>query len=195
MKFKESVLAHKYLDNLEGIEIGASAHNPFGLKNCKYVDKYEDMSTDYKKSEIELCGEALKPDIIAEGNQLPFEDSSLDYVITSHVMEHFYDTIGVFKEWIRVVKDGGYIFTIFPHKERTFDKDKDLTTLQELIERHKENVLLASDKHHTIWTTKKAIEFCDYISKELGNIELVEIQDIDDKVGNGFTFIVRVKKP
>ena len=32
MKFKESALAHRLLDGLEGIEIGGSAHNPFGLK-------------------------------------------------------------------------------------------------------------------------------------------------------------------
>ena len=31
MKFRESAIAHKYLDGLKGIEIGGSAHNPFGL--------------------------------------------------------------------------------------------------------------------------------------------------------------------
>ena len=30
--YPESNLAHKYLDGLEGIEIGWSAHNPFGRK-------------------------------------------------------------------------------------------------------------------------------------------------------------------
>ena len=40
MKFKESALAHKYLDGLKGLEIGASAHNPFGLDtvNDVYLD-------------------------------------------------------------------------------------------------------------------------------------------------------------
>jgi hypothetical protein len=32
MKFREHALAHKFLDGLKGLEIGAAAHNPFGLR-------------------------------------------------------------------------------------------------------------------------------------------------------------------
>jgi SAM-dependent methyltransferase len=189
MKFQESKLAHIYLDGLKGIEIGGSAHNPFGIDGCIFVDKYESLDTEYKQNEKELCDEILIPDIIAEGNALPFDDNSLDYVLTSHVLEHFYDTIGAFKEWIRVVKPGGYIFTIFPHKERTFDKDRDRTKLSELIARHLENNKDDSDHHHTVWITEDARDFCEHL-KDL--VELVEIHDADDKVGNGFTFICKV---
>jgi hypothetical protein len=64
LKFKESLLAHKLLDGLEGIEIGGSAHNPFGLKtrNVDYTDK---MDTVFKQAEIEMCGDALPVDIVA----------------------------------------------------------------------------------------------------------------------------------
>ena len=185
--FPESKLAHKYLDGLLGIEIGPATHNPFNIPNCKFVDKYESLDTEWKMLEQNFSGDVLVPDIIAEGNQLPFEDNSLDYVITSHVMEHFYDTIGVMKEWVRVVRPGGYIVTIFPHKERTFDKDRPRTTLAELIERHKEGVIIAPDKHHTVWVTEDAVEFCNYLG-----LNVVECLDVDDKVGNGFMFIVKV---
>ena len=42
MKFKEHILAHKFLDGLQGLEIGAAAHNPFGLKtrNVAPFDDY-----------------------------------------------------------------------------------------------------------------------------------------------------------
>jgi ubiquinone/menaquinone biosynthesis C-methylase UbiE len=189
LKFKESILAHKYLDGLAGIEIGASAHNPFNILNCKYVDKYESMDTIYKIEEKNLCGEVIIPDIISEGNCLPFEDSSLDYVLTSHVLEHFYDTIGTLKEWIRVVKNKGIIFFVFPHKERTFEIDIERTKLNQLIKRHEENMKLTNDTHHTTWITEDAIELCNYL-----NLKILEVLDVDDKVGNGFTIVLEVEK-
>ena len=39
-------------------------------------------------------------------------------------------------EWLRVVRPGGYVFIIAPHKERIFDKERERTTLQETIDRH-----------------------------------------------------------
>lgn len=189
MKFKESQLAHSYLDGLQGIEIGASAHNPFNISGCKFVDRYESMDTVFKREELKICGEAIVPDFVAPGDALPFEDSSLDYVLTSHVLEHFYDTIGTMKEWIRVVKNNGIIFFVFPHKERTFDKDRDRTPLSELIERHSFGVKNSDDHHHTVWITEDAIEFCKYM-----NLEIIEVLDTDDKVGNGFTVVLRNRK-
>lgn len=132
MKFRESKLAHKYLDGLVGLEIGGSAHNPFGL-NTKNVDYTADLDTVFKQEEIKLCGEALKVDIVAPGDQLPVPDNSQDFVISSHVIEHFFDPIKALKEWLRVVKPGGYIFVIGPHKERTFDKERSRTSLRELL--------------------------------------------------------------
>ena len=51
----ESKLAHQYLDNLIGIEIGGSAHNSFGL-NTINVDRHKSMSTVFKLEEEKLCG-------------------------------------------------------------------------------------------------------------------------------------------
>jgi hypothetical protein len=58
MKFKESQLAHKYLDGLEGLEIGGSAHNSFGL-NTKNIDITDSVDTIYKRDEEEICGEKM----------------------------------------------------------------------------------------------------------------------------------------
>lgn len=54
-KAKENTLAHQLLKVLRGIEIGTSAHNPFGL-NTLNVDYTDDYTTVYKKEEISLCG-------------------------------------------------------------------------------------------------------------------------------------------
>ncbi len=185
-KFPESELAHRLLDGLSGLEIGGSAHNPFGL-HTKNVDYTSDMNTIFKQSEVERVGEALKVDIVAPGDAIPVPDESQDFVISSHVIEHFFDPIRALKEWLRVIRPGGYIFIVAPHKERTFDRARPRTTLQELIDRHASKI---SDpktyEHHSVWITEDLLELCSYL-----NYQIVACQDTDDKVGNGFTVVIQ----
>jgi SAM-dependent methyltransferase len=187
-KFPPSKLANKYLKNLNGLEIGGSAHNPFYLKT-KNVDLSADMNTLFKKEETDLCGEALKVDIEAPGDKLPVPDESQDFVVSSHVIEHFFDPIQTLQEWLRVVKPGGYVFVTAPHRDRTFDRDRSRTTLQELIGRHKGTIPQLSHDVHThfsVWTAEDFLELCKYL-----NLDVVEYQDPDDKVGNGFSVVIK----
>lgn len=188
-KFPESALAHYLLDGLRGIEIGGSAHNPFGL-NTLNIDYTDDITTSFKQEEITLCGEYLKVDLVALGDDLPFKDNQVDFVISSHAIEHFYDPVKTIKEWLRVVKPGGYVYIIAPHKERTFDKDRPRTLLSEIIERHDYPNPPVPDHHghHSVWITEDFVEICHYY-----NWPILAVQDVDDKVGNGFTVVI--KKP
>ena len=188
MKFKESALAHKLLDGLEGLEIGGSAHNSFGLKT-RNVDNTNEL-TCFKQEEIKLCGESLPVDIVSPGDQLPLEDNSVDFVISSHVIEHFPDPIKALREWYRVVKPGGYLYIIAPHKERTFDKERSRSTLAELIERHetgKQPEIL--NEHCSVWITEDFVELIHWLGWNI-----LHVQDTDDKVGNGFAVVVGVAK-
>jgi len=189
MKYQESKLAHKYLDGLSGLEIGGSAHNPFGL-NTKNVDCSDDMDTVFKKEEIKICGEVMPVDIVAPGDEIPVPDESYDFVINFHVLEHFPDPIKALTEWYRIIRNGGYIFLTIPHKERTFDNHKPRTKLQELIERHKAGKCPEpQDGHYSVWITKDIVELINYLGWEI-----VEVQNVDDKVGNGFTIIIQKMK-
>jgi SAM-dependent methyltransferase len=188
MKFKESPLAHRLLDGLQGLEIGGSAHNPFGLKT-RNVD-YTAELTSFKQEEIKLCGEALPVDIVSPGDQLPLDDNSVDFVLSSHVIEHFADPIKALKEWYRVVKPGGHLYIVAPHKERTFDIDRPRTTLAELIERHETGKQPDRYRDHcSVWITEDFVELIRWLGWTI-----LEVQDVDDKVGNGFTVVVQVKK-
>lgn len=183
-KYPESNLAHKYLDGMVGVEIGGSAHNPFGL-NTVNVDRYESMDTEYKKEEFSYCGERLKVDIVAEGDDLPFDDNSFDFVISSHVLEHFYNPINALKEWARIAKE--YIFIVVPHKERTFDRDRPLTLSEELLARREKNQGTNEDTHHNVWDTNSFLDFLD----KLG-YNVIDHLDIDDKVGNGIMAVIKI---
>jgi SAM-dependent methyltransferase len=214
-QFKPSPLATKYLENLHGIEIGASTQNSFGLKRSINVDFSDEQGGLWQDK---ACVPAVV-NIVALGDNLPFKDNTLDYVLTSHVIEHFFDPIKALKEWHRVIKPGGYIFIIAPHKDRTFDKHREATPTLELFDRFTGRIKLpnyarpkvydqslphkllrggarleegwtyyeADDHHHwSVWRTQDFVELV-----KLLKFNIVEIQDVDDKVGNGFTVVIR----
>ncbi len=185
--FRESALAHKLLDGLRGLEIGGSAHNAFGL-NTLNVDYTDDYTTVFKKREIELAGECMKVDIVASGDDLPFKDNTVDFVISSHVIEHFYDPVKAIEEWLRVVKPGGYVFIIAPHRDRIGEMASPRTLPAEIIERHEHPNPPKVDNHghYSCWKTEDFVGFCRHYKWKI-----VAVQDVDDKVGNGFTVVIQ----
>jgi len=214
MKFKDSALAHKYCDGLTGIEIGGSAHNPFNL-NTRNVDYTDSLTTIFKLAEIELCGEALPVDIIGDACNIPLPDHSVDFVISSHVIEHVFDPISAVNEWKRVTRFEGIIYIICPLKEYVPGENRPFTKLTELIDWYKgkikpENVkmfenqqgidndqglpveyiheILANHEtgHFTVFDMNLMLEICCYCG-----LRIIATQPKDDKVGNGFTVVCR----
>lgn len=188
MKFRESALAHHYLDGLEGLEIGGSAHNAFGL-NTSNVDYTGDMDTIFKLHEVELCGEAMPVDIVAPGDKLPLPDKSVDFVISSHVIEHFFDPIGALKEWARVARK--YIYVICPQPwALETDKVLTITGWQELLDRHEGRIKppdVDTHEHYTRWTCQTFVMMCNNVG-----LNVIDFQDPDDKVGNGFAVVIQL---
>jgi glycosyltransferase involved in cell wall biosynthesis len=191
--FPESKLAHKYCHG-RGIEIGGSAHNPFGL-TTRNVDRFASMDTTFKKGELCLTGTTLAVDVVARGDWLPFADESQDFVVSSHVLEHFPDAIKALVEWDRVVRPGGTLFMIVPHKERTFDRDRERTPLAHLISDFENNVSMQDEddsRHYHVWITEDIVSLVTYMIEAMKmRWQLAEVQDVDDKVGNGFTVVIR----
>ncbi len=195
LMFPESALAHKYCRG-RGLEIGGSAHNPFGL-NALNVDMTDSPETVFKREEIRLCGRSLPVDIVAGGDAIPRPDESQDFVVSSHVLEHFPNPIKALQEWDRLLRPSGVIFMIVPHKDRTFDREKARTPLQHLIDDYvKGNTEPHGDPngHDHCWITEDVVELVRWMIDNLGvQWEIIEVQDKDDKVGNGFTIVVRKK--
>lgn len=46
-----------------------------------------------------------------------FADSSFDFVFSSHLLEHIVNTEATLKEWMRVIKNDGYLILYLPHKD------------------------------------------------------------------------------
>jgi SAM-dependent methyltransferase len=171
-----------YLAGLNGIEIGASAHNEYGL-NAINVDRYGEMDTIYKEEEWRLTGRRKAVDVVAPGDDIPFEDDAVDFVFASHVLEHFPDPIRALKEWLRVARK--YVVLVVPHRDRTFDRDRELTPVDELLRRHEQRLDDQRDLHWSVWTLESFLELCDRLG-----FRVVDALDPDDKVGNGFMLVL-----
>lgn len=79
--------------------------------------------------------------IISDGSQLnTVDDAKYDFLLSCHSIEHIANPVKALKEWIRVVKDNGYLLLIVPHKDHTFDHNRPLTTLEHLINDYKKNI-------------------------------------------------------
>lgn len=58
--------------------------------------------------------EASQADIVASGDDLPFKDGELDFVIARHNLEHYIDPVKTLQEWRRVLRVGGTLVLIMP---------------------------------------------------------------------------------
>ena len=205
----ESKLAHELLDGLEGIEIGPAAHNPFGLKTRTVGLSAEKDARDYEyyeQMQREMCGAVAPIDLAADAESLPLAESSVDFVLHSHVWEHLPNPLRALEEWVRVVKPGGFIFAIVPKRNADpLDRTRPLTSLTEWEEHYTKRSTyedrIAEMKgparsHYTVFSPELLHGVGVWFNRSHAAAQLEEIafQETDDKVGNGHTIVWRVRK-
>lgn len=190
MKFKEMNLAHFYCQG-EGVEIGAAAHNSFGLKNCINIAPKEDEEF-YKQAQIDMCGEYIQIDAYGDASNLPVEDYSKDYIISSHVVEHIPNLIGAFREWNRVLKKNGIIFMVFPKRDALpSDVGRAVSSLAKFDFAYK-NTACDVNVHEHVWvfTLESMINLIEHCNEKYNlGWEILETEQTDSKAGNGHTVV------
>lgn len=189
---KQSQLAHQWLDGLHGLEIGPSSHNPFGL-NTRNVGMRDEI---YAREQMKLAGTVTPLDIVALADDIPVPSESEDFILSSHVIEHCPNLIKTVIEWYRIIKSGGFIFMITPHRDAApSDVGRPLTTWHHIAQDYLSNQTaddepeagLLGHCHYHVFTIETMREF---FSNIFGNrVKLAAWQDIDDKAGNGFTLV------
>ena len=201
--FPEHWLAHELLDGLTGLEIGAAAYNPFGLatRNVATREGHEF----YAEEQRAMGVEPARVDIWASGDRIPVPDRSEDFVLSSHVLEHLPNTMGALLEWDRVVRDGGFVFMIVPLPSSLgADRDRELTPLAHFVECYRRGFDLDTHPtegvpggrmgHYHTFTPDSLTDVVDWMRAEgLCDWELIAREDVDSKVGNGFTLVFRVR--
>lgn len=202
--FKEHELAHTLLDGMVGLEIGPAAHNPFGLRT-RTVELME--SRDFYASVQQNVMGVVPPhvDIWASADSIPLPDQSEDFILSSHVVEHLPNVVAAFIEWNRIVRDGGYIYMIVPLPwALPADKDRELTAFDHFIEDYERRHTLETHPvegvpggkmgHYHTFLPDTLIKVVNWMCEQrLCDWELVAREDIDSKVGNGFTLAFKVR--
>jgi SAM-dependent methyltransferase len=205
----ESVLAHRLLDGLQGLEIGGAAHNAFGL-NTKNVGISADMeSVDfevYKAHQIAFCGTWLPIDIPGYANAIPVEASSSDFVIHSHVWEHLPNPLRALEEWVRVTRHDGYVYAIVPKRDAAEgDAQRSVTPIQTQILHYLLNTSAEERAvidnvpvrgHYTVFDQDALLDIESWFNAFHLDAQLrrAAYQETDDKGGNGHAIVWQVSK-
>ncbi len=118
-----------------GVEVGAFKTPIPGIRPI-YVDRFR-----------EYAGEPTLAEYYGDACDLPFEDSSLDFVATSHVLEHVANPLAALREWHRVLRHGGIIYMVVPDRTLTFDRLRALTPVGHLLDDFRKEVTQVDGTH------------------------------------------------
>ena len=86
------------------------------------------------------AGRAPGRQYILEATQLaPIADGRYDFLLASHTIEHVANPLRALREWTRVVKAGGALILVVPHKEGTFDPRRAVTRLGSIVDEERKD--------------------------------------------------------
>lgn len=127
----EKILPYAFGD---GLDIGCG-----GRSINKEIDR---LDIDPKK----------EPDILCSMDKIPVADELYDFVVAQHALEHIENQEKAIKEWLRIIKKGGFILIIHPDLQHT-GKQKPLA----------ENEGLQSDQYNLHYHERTLNEFRNWI--------------------------------
>lgn len=209
MKFRLHEPTLKLLDGLQGVELGAAAHNPFGVAAINIAPALPSEAY-HDQAQMGLCGEVAPIDLRGHAADMPLEDDSQDFVLSSHVLEHAPDLLRAFLEMARVVRPGGYIVMILPQPNALPGDDRPETDVSDIWRAYNEG-----------WTWDTAPEGyafggsaghywklgCDTLKGFIVSLfrknsrrnwpglkwALIDVENPDSKVGNGYWLAYQVR--
>lgn len=115
------VLRSQLPANACGVEIGAHTI-PVSDVTPYYVDRV-----------ARFAGVEGRIDIQGDASALPIRDAQLDYLCSSHVLEHLADPLSALWEWHRVLRRGGFLYLVVPDKRFTFDEPRKLSSPEHIL--------------------------------------------------------------
>lgn len=147
-------IALKYIAG-SGIEIGA-LNFPLRLPrraSVRYVDFLSPEVLREHHAHLLAAGQYLRmPDVVDDGETLgKFGDASVDFVIANHFIEHTEDPIATLANHLRVLRAGGVLYMAVPDKRHTYDRDRELTSLEHLIRDHVDGPEGSRGEHYREW--------------------------------------------
>lgn len=193
-----------------GIELGRASHNPLAPSDCisvapcdgvQFVDA-RDLE-DYRVYCEEQARHGMAParvDLVAEATDLPFVEGELDYVASSHVLEHIPDIFSAWSEWWRVLKAGGVNFMIVPKRNALIqDAARPVTTLETHVQARATALTPAElsaelpwRTHYHVFTLQGLLSAVNWTNTHTEfKWLLVAQEETDSNVGNGHSLVLQ----
>ena len=137
--------------NKQGLEIGGPSEI---FRPCRQLDLYQSVAVldncDFSRSTVwaeqqEIYQfdpkKELGKSIFCDGSDLvSVKDSSYDFVLSSHNLEHFANPVKALKEWKRVIRPSGALILVLPYYKWTFDHRRQPTRVEHMFEDFSRNV-------------------------------------------------------
>ena len=131
--------------NKIGVEIGGpSLTGDILYKNSKNIDNivfsnhivWSNHTDEYnyyhdKKGKI-IINDAVNISLV--------QNERYDFVFSSHSLEHIANPLKAINEWLRIIKNGGYVIIIVPEKSCCFDHKRNYSKFSTLLSQYEKNV-------------------------------------------------------
>lgn len=161
IRVKRFAFVRRLVENRVGLEIGgpSSVFDDRGIlpvyslasriDNCIYAQ--ETLWGKQSQEGLSFRYHPAKPpgfNFIREATDLaPIANSSYDFVLGSHSLEHIANPVKAIKEWIRVTKPGATFIILLPHYKYTFDRRRQVTPVSHMFEDFERNTSENDETH------------------------------------------------
>jgi SAM-dependent methyltransferase len=136
----------KITSNKTGVEIGGpSALGDIIYKNANNMDnvifsKNTIWSNHLDEEYNYYNGKTGKVIINDAVNISSVENEHYDFVFASHILEHVANPLKAIKEWLRIIKNDGFIIIVVPEKSQCFDYKRDYSDFSTLLSQYEKDV-------------------------------------------------------
>jgi SAM-dependent methyltransferase len=131
--------------NKTGIEIGgpsltgnilyensANIDNVIFSKNTIWSNHTDEYNYYHNKKGIVIINDAV--------NISNVQNEIYDFVFSSHSLEHIANPLKAINEWLRIIKNDGYIIIIVPEKSACFDHKRNYSKFSTLLSQYENNI-------------------------------------------------------
>jgi len=131
--------------NKKGVEIGgpsltgeilyqnaATIDNVIFSTNTIWSSHTDEYNYYYNKKGKVIINDAVNISLV--------QNECYDFCFSSHSLEHIANPLKAINEWLRIIKNGGYIIIIVPEKSACFDHKRNYSKFSTLLSQYEKNV-------------------------------------------------------
>ncbi|MFO6418779.1 methyltransferase domain-containing protein [Hylemonella sp. W303a] len=94
--------------------------------------------------------------VVGNADQIPAEQNSLDFIFSSHVIEHLANPLGHLAYWSKLLKKGGVVAAVIPDMRGCKDYVFQPSTLEELDAEYRRGLMTPTLDHYRRWCNVRA---------------------------------------